>query len=71
MGSNCARLFAVFYEIYFFVSLAHNYRPNFIEVIISTAINIDNPYFEQMVGRPEIPTEIHLKRQIPESLFWT
>ena len=60
MGINCAPLVADFlfcYERDFMLSLSDNNQTDIIEVFNSTSrylgdlLNIDNPYFEQMVGQ--------------------
>ena len=61
MGTNCAPLvadlFLIFYERDFMLSLSDNNLTDIIEAFNSTSrylddlINIDNPYFEQMVGQ--------------------
>ena len=61
MGTNCAPLVADFflfcYERDFLLSLSDNNQTDVIEAFSSTCIylddllNIDNPYFEQMVGQ--------------------
>ena len=62
MGTNCAPLVAdlflfFFYERDFMLSLSDNYQTDIIEAFNSTSrysddlLNIDNPYFEQMVGQ--------------------
>ena len=74
MGTNCAPLFAdlfvFYYERDFFVfmlSLSDNNQTDYIEAFNSTArylddlLNIDNPYFEQMVGQI-YPTELLLNK---------
>ena len=69
MGTNCAPLvadlFLFCYERDFMLSLSDNNQADIIEAFNSTSrylddlLNIDNPYFEQMVG--EIyPTEFQL-----------
>ena len=70
MGTNCAPLVAdlllVCYErdfIIFMLSLSDNNQADIIEAFNSTSrylddlLNIDNPYFEQMVGQI-YPTEL-------------
>ena len=71
MGTNCAPLVAdVFlfcYERDFILSLSDNDQTDIIEAFNSTSIyfddllNIDNPYFEQMVGQI-YPTELQLNK---------
>ena len=61
MGTNCAPLVADFflycYERDFMLSLSDNNQTDIIETLNSTSrylddlFNIDNPYFEQMVGQ--------------------
>ena len=83
MGSNCALLvadlFLFCYERDFMLSLSDNNQTDFIEAFNSTSrylddlLNIDNPYFEQMVGKI-YPTELKLNKQILlilKLLFWT
>ena len=61
------------------LSLSDNNQTDIIEAFKSTSrylddlLNIDNPYFEQMVGQI-YPTELQLKRRILLILklrFWT
>ena len=71
MGTNCAPLvadlFLFCYERDFMLSLSDNNQPDIIEVFNSTSrylddlLNIDNPYFEQMVGQI-YPTELQLNK---------
>ena len=74
MGTNCARLvadcFLLFsYERDFMLSLSDNNQTDIIEVFNSTSrylddllnIDIDNPYFKQMVGHI-YPTELQLNK---------
>ena len=71
MGTNCAPLvadlFLFCYERDFMLSLSDNYQTYIIEAINSTSrylddlLNIDNPYFEQMVGQI-YPTELQLNK---------
>ena len=62
-----ADLFLFCYEKDFMLSLSDNNRADIIEVFNSTSrylddlLNIDNPYFEQMVG-PIYPTERQLNK---------
>ena len=73
MGTNCAHLVAVLFsfclETDFMLSLSDNNQTDIIEAFNSTYIhlddlsNIDNPYFEQMVGRI-YRTELQLNRRI-------
>ena len=68
MGTNCAPLvadlFLFCYERDFMLSLSDNNQADIIEAFNSTSryldelLNIDNPYFEQMVGQI-YPTDIH------------
>ena len=60
IGTNCAPcavLFLFRYEKGFMLSLSDNNQTNIIEAFNSTyrylddLLNIDNPYFEQMVGQ--------------------
>ena len=61
MGTNCAPLvadlFLFFYERDFMLSLSDNNQTDIIEAFDPTSrylddlINIDNPFFEQMVGQ--------------------
>ena len=70
MGTNCASLvadlFSFCYERDFMLSLSDNNQADIIEAFNSTSrylidlLNIDNPYFEQMVGQI-YPTELQLK----------
>ena len=69
MGTNCAPLvaemFLFCYELDFMLSLSDNNQTDIIEAFKSTfrylddLLNIDNPYFEQMVGQ-KYPTELEL-----------
>ena len=69
MGTNCAPLvadlFLVCYERDFMLSLSDNNQTDIIEAFNSISrylddlLNIDNPYFEQMVGQI-YPTELQL-----------
>ena len=71
MGTNCAPLvadlFLFCYERDFMLSLSDNNQADIIEVFISTSrylddlLNIDNPYFEHMVGQI-YPTELQLNK---------
>ena len=71
MGSNCAPLVAYLflfcYERDFMLSLSDNNHTDIIEPFNSTfrylddLLNIDNPYFEQMVGQI-YPTELQLNK---------
>ena len=70
MGTNCAPLvadlFLFCYERDFMLSLSDN-QADIIEAFNSTSrylddlLNIDNPYFEQMVGQI-YPTELQLNK---------
>ena len=70
-GANCAPLvedlFLFCYERDFMLSLSDNNQTDIIEAFNSTSrylddlLNIDNPYFEQMVGQI-YPTELQLKK---------
>ena len=83
MGTKCAPLvadlFLFCYERDFMLSLSDNNQADIIEAFNSTSrylddlLNIDNPYFEQMVGQI-YPTELQLNRRILLLLklrFWT
>ena len=69
MGTNSAPLvadlFLICYEGDFILSLSDNNQTDIIEAFNSTSrylddlLNIDNPYFEQMVGQI-YPTELQL-----------
>ena len=71
MGTNyaplVADLFLFCYERDFMLSLSDNYQTDIIEAFNSTSrylddlLNIDNPYFEQMVGQI-YPTELQLNK---------
>ena len=71
MGTNCAPLvadlFLFGYERDFMLSLSDNNQADIIEAFNSTSrylddlLNIDNPYFEQMVGQI-YPTELQLNK---------
>ena len=71
MGTNCAPLvadlFLFYYERDFMLSLSDNNQTDIIEAFYSTSrylddlLNIDNPYFEQMVGQI-YPTELQLNK---------
>ena len=82
-GANCAPLvedlFLFCYERDFMLSLSDNSQTDIIEAFNSTSrylddlLNIDNPYFEQMVGQI-YPTELQLKKansSDTEAPFWT
>ena len=73
MGTNCAHLvadlFLYCYERDFMLSLSDNSQTGIIEAFNSTnstyiddLLNIDNPYFEQMVGQI-YPTELQLNTE--------
>ena len=69
MGTKCtplvADLFLFCYERDFMLSLSDNYQADFIEAFNSTSrffdglLNIDNPYFEQMIGQIYPTADIH------------
>ena len=71
MSTNCAPLvtdlFLFCYERDFMLSLSDNNQADVIEAFNSTSsylddlLNIDNPYFEQMVGQI-YPTELHFNK---------
>ena len=71
MGTNCAPLvadlFLFCYERDFMLSLSDNNQADIIEAFNSTSrylddfLNIDNPYFEQMVDQI-YPTELQLNK---------
>ena len=71
LGTNCAPLvadlFLFCYERDFMLSLSDNYQTDIIEAFNSTSrylddlLNIDNLYFEQMVGQI-YPTELQLNK---------
>ena len=71
MGTNCgplvADLFLFCYERDFMLSLSNKNQTDIIEAFNSTSrylddlLDIDNPYFEQMVGQI-YPTELQLKK---------
>ena len=71
MGTNCAPLvadlFLFCYERDFMLSLSDNNQADIIEAFNATSrylddlLNIDNPYFEQMVGQI-YPTELQLNK---------
>ena len=71
MGTNCAPLvadlFSFCFERDFMLSLSDNNQTDIIEAFNSTSrylddlLNIDNPYFEQMVGQI-YPTELQLNK---------
>ena len=71
MGTNCAPLvadlFLFCYERDFMLSLSDNNQTDIIEAFNSTSrylddlLNIDNPYFDQMIGQI-YPTELQLNK---------
>ena len=71
IGTNCAPLvadlFLFCYKRDFMLSLLYNNQPDIIEAFNSTSrylddlLNIDNPYFERMVGQIN-PTELQLNK---------
>ena len=71
VGTNCAPLvtdlFLFCYERDFMLSMSDNNQADIIEALNSTSrylddlLNIDNPYFEQMVGQI-YPTELQLNK---------
>ena len=71
MGTNCASLvadlFLLCYERDFMLSMSDNNQADIIEAFNSTSrylddlLNIDNPYFGQMVGQI-YPTELQLNK---------
>ena len=71
MGTNCAPLvadlFLFCFDRDFMLSLSNNKQADIIEAFNSTSrylddlLNIDNPYFEQMVGHL-YPTELQLNK---------
>ena len=73
MGTNCALLvadlFLFCYERDFMLCLSDNNQTDIIEAFSSTSrylddlLNINNPYFEQMVGQI-YPTELQLNKAI-------
>ena len=82
-GTNCAPLVAYFllfcYERDFILSQSDNNQADIIEAFNSTfrylddLLNIDNPYFEQMVDQI-YPTELHFNKansSDTEAPFWT
>ena len=83
MGTYCAPLvtdwFLFCYERDFMMSLSDNNQADVIEAFNSTSsyldnlLNIDSPYFEQMVGQI-YPTELHFNKANSfdtEAPFWT
>ena len=82
MGTNCAPLvadlFLFCYERLLMLSLSDNNQTDIIEAFNSTSrylydlLNIDNPYFEQMVGQI-YPTDLQLNKvnsSDTEAPFW-
>ena len=77
MGTNCALVADLFcYERDFMLSLSDNNQTDIIESFNSTSrylddlLNIDNPYFGQMVGQIYY-TELQLnKANSSEAQFW-
>ena len=67
MGTNCAPFVFFCYERDFMFSLSENNQTDIIEAFNSTSrylddlLNIDNPYFEQIVGQM-YPTELQLNK---------
>ena len=71
MGTNCASLLADLFMFCYerdFMSMSDNNQTDIIEAFNSTSryldddlLNIDNPYFEQMVGQI-YPTELQLNK---------
>ena len=83
MGTNCAPLvadlFLFWYERDFMLSLSDNDQTDSIEAFnfasryLDDLLNIDNPYFEQMVGQT-YSTELPLNKansSDTDALFWT
>ena len=83
MGTNCALLvadlFLFCYERDFMLSLSDNNQTDIIEAFNSASrylddlLNINNPYFEQMVGQI-YPPELQLNKanfSDTEAPFWT
>ena len=83
MGTNCAPLvadlFLFCYERDFILSLSDNDQTDIIEAFNSTSgylddlLNIDNPYFERMVGQI-YPSELQFNKAnllILKLCFWT
>ena len=84
MGTNCAPLltdlFLFCHERDFTLSLSDHNQADVVEVSNSNSrwlddlLNIDYPYFEQLVSQIYIPLNFSLIRQIPQiqtSSFWT
>ena len=79
MGTNCAPLvadlFSYCYERDFMLSLSDNNQTDIIEAFNSTSrylddlLNIDNPYFEQIVGQI-YPTELQLNKA-NSFIYWS
>ena len=67
MSTNCAPLFLFCYEKDFMLCMSDNNQTHIIEAFYSASryfddlLNIDNPYFEQMVGQI-YPTELQLNK---------
>ena len=80
MGTNCAPLvgdlFLFCYERDFMLSLTDNNQTDINEAFNSTSrylddlLNIDKPYFEQMVGQI-YPTELQLNKANSSDTFLT
>ena len=83
MGTHCSPLVAdvslFCYERDFMLSLSDNNQTDIIEAFYSTSsylddlLNIDNPYFEQMVGQT-YPSNLQLSKansSDTEAFFWT
>ena len=83
MGTNCAPLvadlFLFCYERDFMLSLSDNNQADVVEAFNSTSrylddlLNIDNPYFAQMVSQINT-TDLQLNKANPsdtEAPFWT
>ena len=83
MGTNCTPLVAVlflfYYERNFMLSLSDNNQADVTDAFDSTSfylqglLNIDNPYFEQMISQI-YPTEPQLNKANSLTLkppFWT
>ena len=76
MGTNCAPLVANLFcfDRDFMLSLSDNNQADIIEAFNSSSrylddlLNIDNPYFEQMVGKI-YPTELQLNKADTEAPF--
>ena len=83
MGTNCAPLvadlFLFCYDRDFMLSFPDNIQADVVEAFNSTSrylddlLNIDNPYFEQIVSKI-YPTALQLNKAIPQILkppLWT